>query len=132
MMNKSSLPSSEPKSAPKPAENDDSRSSPSSDQDDDKEDDNAPPPPIGNGGKIDGKYTWTQTLLELNVTIPLPENTRGRDLNVTISKKHLKVGLKSQSPKYIINAPLVKNYSMRRFVLDRRRRKSCCRQLPKS
>lgn len=108
VINESSLPSSEPKSAPKPAEEDDSKPTPSSNQDDKKEDDTGPPP-LGNGGTVDGKYTWTQTLSELNVTIPVQENTRGRDLNVTISKKRLKVGLKSQSPGYIVDAPLVKS-----------------------
>eukprot|EP00555_Chaetoceros_dichaeta_P005482 CAMPEP_0198253362 /NCGR_PEP_ID=MMETSP1447-20131203/3809_1 /TAXON_ID=420782 /ORGANISM="Chaetoceros dichaeta, Strain CCMP1751" /LENGTH=348 /DNA_ID=CAMNT_0043939017 /DNA_START=101 /DNA_END=1147 /DNA_ORIENTATION=- len=97
-------PSSKSKSAPKPKEDDDSKSAPST-QDNDNDDG---PPPLGNGGTVDGKYVWTQTLSELNVTIPIQDNTRGRDLNVTISKKHLKVGFKSQAPDYIVNAPLVK------------------------
>ena len=66
------------------------------------------PPPLGNGGTVEGKYTWTQTLEELCVTVPLPEGTRGRDLVVTIAKKHLKVGLKSEAPNLIVNGPLVK------------------------
>lgn len=52
------------------------------------------PPPIGNGGAVDGKYVWTQTLEELVVSVPLPDNTRGRDLNVVMNKTRLKVGLK--------------------------------------
>ncbi|CAB9527711.1 Nuclear migration protein nudC [Seminavis robusta] len=52
-------------------------------------------PSKGNGGTVDGKYVWTQILAELSVTVPLPDNTRGRDLNVTISRKHLKVGLRN-------------------------------------
>jgi len=100
----SPLPSSESKSAPKPKEDDDSKSAPSKQ---DGEDDDGPPP-LGNGGTVDGKYVWTQTLSEVNVTIPIQENTRGRDLNVVISKKHLKVGFKSQTPEFIVNAPLVK------------------------
>ncbi len=64
------------------------------------------PPPAGNGGTVPGKYVWTQTLSELNVTISLPENTRGRDLKVTMKKKHLSVALKSQLPKHIVDAPL--------------------------
>ena len=66
------------------------------------------PPPIGNGGTVDGKYVWTQTLQEVNVVVPLPDNTRGRDLNVTIAKKLLKVGLRSQKGTWIIDAPLLK------------------------
>jgi hypothetical protein len=71
-------------------------------------DETTQPPPVGNGGTVDGKYVWTQTLSEVNLNVPLPENTRGRDLNVTIAKKHLKVGLKSQTGTWIINAPLTK------------------------
>jgi len=72
----------------------------------DKDGDDSPPP-VGNGGTVDGKYVWTQTLSELTVTSPLPENTRGRDLNVSIKKKHLKIGLKS-SNQIIVDAPLTK------------------------
>lgn len=77
-----------------------------------KDDDDSPngPPPIGNGGTVDGKYVWTQTLSEINLVVPLPDNTRGRDVNVTIAKKQLKVGLKS-APKddaWIINGEVPK------------------------
>ena len=67
------------------------------------------PPPLGNGGTVDGKYVWTQTLSELTVTVPLPENTRGRDLDVVINKKHLKVALRrnKDSPP-VVDAPLTK------------------------
>ncbi len=46
-------------------------------------------PNKGNGATIDGKYTWTQTLSELNVIIDVPENTRGRDLHVEIKKRKI-------------------------------------------
>jgi hypothetical protein len=62
----------------------------------DDSDDDAEPPPLGNGGTVDGKYVWTQTLQELSVTVALPDNTRGKDLNVVIAKNHLKVGLKGK------------------------------------
>lgn len=65
------------------------------------------PPPVGNGGTVEGKYTWTQTLQEVNVIVPVPDDTRGRDLNVSIGKQHLKVQLRSSSRNEpIINAPL--------------------------
>jgi len=67
-----------------------------------------PPPPFGNGGTVDGKYVWTQTLSELTVSVPLPENTRGRDLNVVMNKKHLKVALKSNKDAPLVDAPLTK------------------------
>jgi hypothetical protein len=78
-------------------------------------DDKAPPPP-GNGGTVDGKYVWTQSLAEVNMTVPVPEHTRGRDLHVKIAKQHLQVGLRSARTAstaadddwMIVNAPLTK------------------------
>jgi len=69
--------------------------------------------PVGNGGTVEGKYVWTQILSEVTVNIPVPENTRGRDLNVNIAKKHLKVGLKQTiegklTTKWLVDAPLTK------------------------
>jgi hypothetical protein len=63
---------------------------------------------MGNGGTEPGKYVWTQTLAEVSVTVPLPDNTRGKDLNVTIARTSLKVGLKKDKGEWIINAPLTK------------------------
>lgn len=73
-----------------------------------QEAENEAPPPLGNGGTVEGKYVWTQTLGEVNVTLPLPDGTRGRDMNVSIAKKHLKVGLKKDKRTWIIDDPLVK------------------------
>jgi hypothetical protein len=79
------------------------------DQDNDEQNDNEQRDgslaPVGNGGTVEGKYVWTQTLSELNVCIPLPQNTKGRDLTVIIKKDHLKAGLRS-SPEPIVDAPL--------------------------
>ena len=72
--------------------------------------DEIPTPPLGNGGTVPGKYSWTQTLSEVTVSVPVPDNTRGRDLNITIAKKTLKVGLRgsSQADMIIPEAPLCK------------------------
>jgi len=78
---------------------------------DENKSDSKPPPPLGNGGTVPGKYVWTQTLAEVTVTIPVPDGTRGRDLNVVIGKNHLKVGLKGQS-EMIVNDPLTKTVIM--------------------
>ena len=75
--------------------------------DDDKEEDDGPAP-LGNGGSVPGKYIWTQTLGEVNISIPLPENTRGRDLQVTIKKNYLSIALKSQLPSKIVDSSLAK------------------------
>jgi hypothetical protein len=39
-------------------------------------------------------YTWKQELGELDIIVPVPKGTRGRDLNVVIGKNRLSVGLK--------------------------------------
>lgn len=41
-------------------------------------------------------YYWSQTLDELTVTIPLPDNTTAKMLDVNIQSKRLKVGVKGQ------------------------------------
>lgn len=43
-------------------------------------------------------YTWSQTLSEVTMHIPVPEGTRGRDVNCKITPTKLSVGLKSQTP----------------------------------
>ncbi|KAI7877418.1 CS-domain-containing protein [Lichtheimia hyalospora FSU 10163] len=43
-------------------------------------------------------YKWRQTLQDVDVTIPVPKGTRGRDLQVELKKKYIKVALKGQSP----------------------------------
>ncbi|GKZ00069.1 hypothetical protein MPSEU_000960300 [Mayamaea pseudoterrestris] len=78
------------------------------DDDASKDKDDPGPPPIGNGGTVEGKYVWTQTLSEVTVTVPVPDGTRGKDLNVVIAKKHLKVGLRTQPDSFIVNEPLTK------------------------
>ncbi|KAF9480996.1 nuclear movement protein nudC [Pholiota conissans] len=43
-------------------------------------------------------YTWTQELGDVDIIVPVPQGTRGRDLVVTIAKKKLSVGLKGAEP----------------------------------
>lgn len=74
-----------------------------------KEEDDNEPPPLGNGGTVPNKYTWTQTLSEVNISTPLPQGTRGRDLSVTITKTALKIALKKSLPNnYIVNSKFTK------------------------
>ncbi|OIV98011.1 hypothetical protein TanjilG_21721 [Lupinus angustifolius] len=63
-------------------------------------------PNKGNGLDLE-KYSWTQTLPELNVNVPVPEGTKSRFVTVEIKKNHLKVGLKGQPP--IIEGELFKS-----------------------
>lgn len=54
-------------------------------------------PNLGNGLDLE-KYSWTQTLQEVTVVIPVPAGTKARFIVCDIKKKHLKVGLKGQPP----------------------------------
>lgn len=43
-------------------------------------------------------YKWTQTIAELDVSVPVPPGTRARDLVVEIKSLSIKVGLKGKEP----------------------------------
>ncbi|KAJ8751916.1 hypothetical protein K2173_000662 [Erythroxylum novogranatense] len=62
-------------------------------------------PNKGNGLDLE-KYSWTQTLQEVNVNVPVPAGTKSRFVVCDIKKNHLKVGLKGQPP--IIEGELYK------------------------
>ena len=51
-------------------------------------------------------YKWTQQITDVDVTIPVPSNIKGRDLEVVLTKTKFKVAIKGQSP--LID---VRNYS---------------------
>ena len=65
-------------------------------------------PNSGNGYTFDDGRSWVQSLQDVTYTIPVPANTKARDCTVTITKTHLKVGLKSQAPDLIIDMDLHK------------------------
>ncbi|CAI5461001.1 unnamed protein product [Closterium sp. Yama58-4] len=54
-------------------------------------------PSPGNGADL-GRYSFTQTLGELNLAIPLPAGTKARGVAVEIKKTKLVAGLKGQPP----------------------------------
>ena len=41
-------------------------------------------------------YKWTQTIADLEVTIEVPGNFKGKDLDVKIAKNSVKAGIKGQ------------------------------------
>jgi hypothetical protein len=43
-------------------------------------------------------YSWTQELGEVDINVPVPQGTRGKDLAVVIQKMKLSVGLKGHEP----------------------------------
>jgi hypothetical protein len=56
-----------------------------------EEEEDKTPPPEGNGGSVDGKYVWTQTLSELTVNVPVPPGTKAKQLDVTFTNTQIKV-----------------------------------------
>ncbi|KAK0516837.1 hypothetical protein JMJ35_001440 [Cladonia borealis] len=49
-------------------------------------------------------YKWTQTIQDLDITVAVPGNLRGKDIVVEMKKAYLKVGVKGQDP--VIDGPL--------------------------
>jgi hypothetical protein len=54
-------------------------------------------PNSGNGGDYE-TYSWTQTLAEVTLAIPVPVGTKARFVACDIKSKHIKAGLKGQPP----------------------------------
>ncbi|GBF99556.1 hypothetical protein Rsub_12362 [Raphidocelis subcapitata] len=54
-------------------------------------------PNSGRGADLE-RYSWTQTLGEVTVCVPVPPGTRGRSLDVAIGRNTLRVGVKGQAP----------------------------------
>jgi len=54
-------------------------------------------PNAGRGADF-AHYSWTQTLTEVTVSVPVPAGIKARDLQVVIKKDYLKVGVKGQAP----------------------------------
>jgi len=52
-------------------------------------------------------YTWTQTIRDLDLTIPISASLKGRDLDISLQKSHLKVAIRGQHP--IIDGELHKH-----------------------
>ncbi|KAL4438226.1 hypothetical protein ABPG77_010587 [Micractinium sp. CCAP 211/92] len=60
-------------------------------------------PNAGNGADMPG-YSWTQTLAEVVLNVPVPPGTKGRGCDVAIGRDTLRVGLKGQPP--VLDGPL--------------------------
>jgi hypothetical protein len=66
-----------------------------------KEEDKTPPP-YGNGGTNE-KYIWTQTLDELHMYLPVPDDTRAKDLIIELESKNCLVAWKSKKDEPILS-----------------------------
>lgn len=53
-------------------------------------------------------YKWTQVIGELDLTIEVPGNLKGRDFVVDIKKKKLSVAIKGQEPIISVCSPHIK------------------------
>jgi hypothetical protein len=85
-------PAPAPASKPTPAEGGAAAAASPADGDDSKDD--APRPKLpGNGGRTE-KYSWTQTLQEVSVSVPVPAGISSKMLNVKIQSKHIEVSIK--------------------------------------
>jgi HSP20 family molecular chaperone IbpA len=51
-------------------------------------------------------YKWTQTIGDLDITIPVPGNLKGKDLDVKIARNTLKAGIRGQEPIISVTPPL--------------------------
>ena len=81
-----------PASKATPAEGGAAAAAAPADGDDSKDD--APRPKLpGNGGRTE-KYSWTQTLQEVSVSVPVPAGISSKMLNVKIQSKNIEVGIK--------------------------------------
>ncbi|PPD74799.1 hypothetical protein GOBAR_DD28279 [Gossypium barbadense] len=54
-------------------------------------------PNKGNGLDLEN-YSWTQTIQEATVIVPVPPGTRSKSVECQMKKSHLKVGLRGQPP----------------------------------
>ena len=53
-------------------------------------------------------YSWTQELEELDITVPVPQGTRGADMIVVLQKKKLSLALKGPDREPILEGELCK------------------------
>eukprot|EP01083_Nonionella_stella_P033587 91922_1 len=76
--------------------------------------------PEGNGGTTD-KYKWTQSLDEVEVSIPIDANLRGKHLKIVIKKRLLFVAIKGKESTPLINGELkdAVNVEESTWILDK-------------
>ena len=58
-------------------------------------------------------YKWEQTIKDVDVTIPVDAKYKGRDLDVKLTKTHIRVAIKGQDPIIDVRTP----YSVFIYIL---------------
>lgn len=80
--------------------------------DDDAQEEEDEAAPVGNGGKTSWGV-WSQQLSELQIQVPVPPETKSRDLVVDIQKKSIEVALKARREE-----PLLKGELHKKVIVD--------------
>lgn len=81
----------------KEVQKENTKSNENNDDEIDEKDKDKLKPNVGNGGDFKEFY-WTQTLEEVVVNVYIPKNMKSKDIDVKITKKKLKAGLKNSTP----------------------------------
>ncbi|KAI9797088.1 MAG: hypothetical protein M1835_002076 [Candelina submexicana] len=63
-------------------------------------------------------YKWTQTIQDVDITVPVPGNIKGRDLEVVLAKNKLKVAVKGQTPIIDVRLPTCYYQAHIKLTLD--------------
>lgn len=73
---------------------------PAGDEEDEEKEDDASKGlvPTAQRGAVYAHYSWSQTLKEVSVMVPVPPGTKARQLDVNIRRDHLRVGIKGEKP----------------------------------
>jgi hypothetical protein len=88
--------------------------------------DRAPSPTPSERSRLDAKeqeeqsalpYKWTQTIADLEVTIEVPGNFKGKDLDVKIRKDGVKAGIRGQEAVIEVCGMLYGNWLWMRLCL---------------
>lgn len=55
-------------------------------------------------------YRWTQTIRDLDITVPVPGTLRGKDILVDVKAEYLKVGVRGQDAIINVCSPFPPNF----------------------
>jgi len=98
------------------------------DEEEDEESKGKIKPNAGNGCDLP-TYSWTQTLKDVEVKIPLPFAVKGRDVTVKFEKKSLSVALRGMAP--IIDGEMYNNIKVEDSTWTLEEKKIVCLSLEK-
>ena len=59
-------------------------------------------------GASNERYSWSQTIHDVTILIPVPSSTKGKNVDCSIESNHLRVGLRGNTP--ILDVTIVLHY----------------------